>query len=828
MATKPTRARKGSKRNTSATGTKKEGNFFKRIFITPIRETFSRDKIGFVIGAILLALALYTGIAIGSFFIHGGVDQSVVRDAPVSDILLGRAVVANTCGIRGAVWAEWLMNGLFGFGSLFLLFYLFSLALKLMGVVKRVSIVRRLIFCGVMTFWTSLAAAFVYKLSGLEGFLRWGGMHGQEWTAFLERNIGMAGLIIVLLVMAVIIAVIVRSECMGFFRRLLGLSWVSVPKLPKREKKERNENAEAAAENDKEPAEEQFTGYLNNTEYEDEPAEETPNESADYLPPYEAEKPTEQSPAKGAELQVGPMTVELAKEEEKADDALLAGNRTDPRMDLASFKFPPVDLLTQYDLRQPPIDMNEIDENQKRIIATLDSFKIHVTPIKATVGPTVTLYEVAPDSGIKISRIRNLEDDIAMSLKAVGGIRIIAPMPGKGTIGIEVPNRKPQTVSMYSVLTSKKYQESDMELPVALGKTITNEVFIFDLCKMPHLLIAGATGQGKSVGLNAMITSLLYKKHPAELKFVLVDPKMLEFAVYETIERHYLAKLPDEDRAIVTDMTKVVPTLNSLCIEMDNRYRLLTDARVRNIKEYNDQIISGKLSPMQGHKFLPYIVLIVDEFADLIMTSGKEVERPITRIAQKARAAGIHMVIATQRPSTDIITGIIKANFPARIAFKVFSMIDSRTILDQPGANQLVGRGDMLFYQGKDIVRLQCAFLDTPECEAITHHIALQEGYTSAYELPEYIPEGDEGGPKTFNPQEKDPLFEEVARMVVNSQQGSTSNIQRKFNIGYNRAGRLMDQLEAAGIVSPQDGSKPRQVLIHDEMSLEHLFNTLR
>lgn len=826
MATKQRKGSRSSGRNTSSANTRKGGNFLRRIFITPIRDTFSRDKVGFVFGAILLAIALYTTIAIGSFFVHGGVDQSVVRDAPVSDILLGRAPVANLCGIRGAVWSEWLMNGLFGFGTLFLLFYVFSLSLKLMGVVKRISVVKRLIFCGVMTFWTSLAAAFIYKLSGLEGFLRWGGMHGQEWTLFLERNIGKAGLIIVLLVLAVIIAVVVRSECMGFFRRLLGLSWISIPKLPKKERKNNHHESEnESLGNGYDRGEsENLSGYLNNSEYEDSPAGESADDPDDYIPPHKEEGENDSSQS----IQMGSMTVELAQEEEKADEALLAEIKTDPRMDLASYKFPSVDLLTQYDLQQPPIDMNEIEENQKRIIATLDSFKIHVTPIKATVGPTVTLYEVAPDSGIKISRIRNLEDDIAMSLKAVGGIRIIAPMPGKGTIGIEVPNRKPQTVSMYSVLTSKKYQESDMDLPVALGKTITNEVFIFDLCKMPHLLIAGATGQGKSVGLNAMITSLLYKKHPAELKFVLVDPKMLEFAVYEAIERHYLAKLPDEDRAIVTDMTKVVPTLNSLCIEMDNRYRMLTEARVRNIKEYNDQIISGKLSRLHGHKFLPYIVLIVDEFADLIMTSGKEVERPITRIAQKARAAGIHMVVATQRPSTDIITGIIKANFPARIAFKVFSMIDSRTILDQPGANQLVGRGDMLFYQGKDTVRLQCAFLDTPECEAVTHHISLQESYTSAYELPEYVPEGEEGGPKAFNPQEKDPLFEEVARMVVNSQQGSTSNIQRKFNIGYNRAGRLMDQLEGAGIVSPQDGSKPRQVLIQDEMSLERLFETLR
>lgn len=811
--------RKNTKPNTSTN--KQKENFLNRIFITPIRETLNKDISGFITGIILFAISLFTTIAIGSFFLHGGADQSIVRNAPISDIIWGKAKVANQCGIRGAVWAEWLMNDLLGFGSLFLLIYIFSISLKLMGVMKRVSIVKRLIFCGIMAFWTSIVAALLYNVFSIEGFFRWGGLHGQEWYTLLLSNIGLTGIIIFLLVLAIIISVVVKKESMLFFQKVLGLQWISSLK-----KSFKSKSKEVPEEVIKEEAP---SPHLTMND------EETPieidnnaNETPDSSPEEEFIDIESQEEEAIQDMQVGEMTVELAKGDEKADDDLLSSQKTDPRMDLASFKFPSVDLLTQYDLQQTPIDMNEIEENQKRIIATLDSFKIHVRPIKATVGPTVTLYEVAPESGIKISRIRNLEDDIAMSLKAVGGIRIIAPMPGKGTIGIEVPNRKPQTVSMYTVLTSKKYQESDMELPVALGKTITNEVFIFDLCKMPHLLIAGATGQGKSVGLNAMITSLLYKKHPAELKFVLVDPKMLEFSVYEAIERHYLAKLPNEDRAIVTDMSKVVPTLNSICIEMDNRYRLLTDARVRNIKEYNDQIINGKLSRLQGHKFLPYIVLIVDEFADLIMTSGKEVERPITRIAQKARAAGIHMVIATQRPSTDIITGIIKANFPARIAFKVFSMIDSRTILDQPGANQLVGRGDMLFYQGKDPVRLQCAFLDTPESEAITHHISLQEGYASAYELPEYIPEGDENGTKTFNTQEKDPLFEEVARMVVNSQQGSTSNIQRKFNIGYNRAGRLMDQLEAVGIVSAQDGSKPRQVLIQDEMSLDHLLSTLQ
>ena len=501
-----------------------------------------------------------------------------------------------------------------------------------------------------------------------------------------------------------------------------------------------------------------------------------------------------------------------------------------PGIQLALYRKPTIDLLRDYEQGGTGIDMEEIEYNKQKIIDTLASFKMNVTPCKATVGPTVTLYEVIPESGIKVSRIKTMEDDIAMSLKSEG-VRIIAPMPGLGTIGIEVPNSTPQTVSMRSILASRKYREQQekMELPIGIGKTITNEPFIFDLTKMPHLLIAGATGQGKSVGLNALITSLLYSKRPEELKFVMVDPKMLEFSIYEEIERHFLAKLPDAERAIITDMTKVVATLNSLCIEMDNRYRLLQTAgrAVRNIREYNEQVRSGALKRIDGHEILPYIVLIVDEFADLMMTVGKEVEQPIARLAQKARAAGIHMVIATQRPSTDVITGLIKANFPARIAFKVFSMVDSRTVLDSPGANQLIGRGDMLFYQGKDMIRVQCAFMDTPETEAIVEYIAQQESTGSAYELPEYIPEGEENGTKGFNPNEKDSLFDEVARMVVQTQVGSTSNIQRKFNIGYNRAGRLMDQLEGAGIVGVQEGSKPREVYIKDQATLEQLLQKL-
>ena len=491
----------------------------------------------------------------------------------------------------------------------------------------------------------------------------------------------------------------------------------------------------------------------------------------------------------------------------------------DPTLDLSKFQLPKIDLLQPYGDGKITFDKEEIEANKNRIVDTLKNYNIEIKEIKATIGPTVTLYEIVPAAGIRISKIKNLEDDIALSLAALG-IRIIAPIPGKGTIGIEVPNANPQVVSMRQVIASKKFQESNMELPVAMGRTITNENFIFDLAKMPHLLMAGATGQGKSVGLNAILTSLLYKKHPSQLKFVLVDPKKVELTLYNKIERHYLAVLPDTDEAIITDTAKVINTLNSLCIEMDNRYELLKSAMVRNIKEYNAKFISRRLNPEEGHKFLPYIVLVIDEFADLIMTAGKEVEMPIARLAQLARAIGIHLIVATQRPSVNVITGIIKANFPARAAFRVTSKIDSRTILDAGGADQLIGKGDMLFSQGSDLVRLQCAFVDTPEVEEICDFIGNQQAYPTAYQLPEYVGE-EGGGVGDIDPSDRDSLFMDAARLVVQTQQGSTSMIQRKLKLGYNRAGRIVDQLEAAGILGPFEGSKARQVLVPDEMALE-------
>jgi S-DNA-T family DNA segregation ATPase FtsK/SpoIIIE len=516
---------------------------------------------------------------------------------------------------------------------------------------------------------------------------------------------------------------------------------------------------------------------------------------------------------------------ERTETDELAEKLVEAKGVYDPTLDLSSFKFPPLELLNEYDTGKVQVTQDELNQNKDRILATLTNFKIGITSIKATIGPTVTLYEIVPDAGIKISRIKNLEDDIALSLSALG-IRIIAPIPGKGTIGIEVPNKNREMVSIRSVLASQAFQKSDKELPVALGKTISNEVFVIDLAKMPHLLVAGATGQGKSVGLNVILSSLLYKRHPSQLKFVLVDPKKVEMSLFSKIERHYLAKLPNSEEAIITDTRKVVHTLNSLCIEMENRYEILKDAGARNLKEYNVKFLARKLNPKEGHRFLPYIVLVVDELADLMMTAGKEVETPIARLAQLARAIGIHLVVATQRPSVNVITGVIKANFPARLSFRVTSKVDSRTILDTGGADQLVGMGDMLLSSGSDIIRLQCPFVDTPEIERICEYIGSQRGYDSAYLLPEY--EDEDAGAATVDLAERDVLFEEAAKLIVMHQQGSTSLIQRKLKLGYNRAGRLIDQLEAAGIVGPFEGSKAREVLIKDELSLEQLLNGLK
>jgi S-DNA-T family DNA segregation ATPase FtsK/SpoIIIE len=521
-------------------------------------------------------------------------------------------------------------------------------------------------------------------------------------------------------------------------------------------------------------------------------------------------------------------TIEEPKEDTEvlAEKLVEAQGLYDPTLELSHYKFPPIDLLNEYEVGKVQVSQEELNQNKDKILATLTNFKIGIQSIKATIGPTVTLYEIVPEAGIKISRIKNLEDDIALSLSALG-IRIIAPIPGKGTIGIEVPNKNREMVSIRSVLASERFQKSDKDLPIAIGKTISNELLVIDLAKMPHLLVAGATGQGKSVGLNVILTSLLYKMHPSQLKFVLVDPKKVEMSLFSKIERHYLAKLPNSEEAIITDTKKVVYTLNSLCIEMENRYEILKDAGARNLKEYNAKFISRKLNPKEGHRFLPYIVLVIDELADLMMTAGKEVETPIARLAQLARAIGIHLVVATQRPSVNVITGVIKANFPARLSFRVTSKVDSRTILDSGGADQLVGMGDMLLSLGSDVIRLQSPFVDTPEIEKVCEYIGSQRGYDSAYMLPEFEGE-DDGGVSSVDLSERDALFEEAARLIVMHQQGSTSLIQRKLKLGYNRAGRLIDQLEAARIVGAFEGSKAREVLVKDEMSLEQLLNELK
>ena len=818
-----------------------------------VTENFGNRRIPTLIGLVLLAFFGFACLSLITFLFSGGSDQSLILASGEGEATAELAREAkNIFGLPGARIADYLFNQLFGWGIVFALSYLAFLFAHLIWRprIAPYRYVTNFLINGFLLLWTSVAAAGLQSLFPSDSFLRWGGLRGEELFTYIYKGIGIAGLIGVLAFTLLIFAVTCSSRVLSAVQnpKVPKVPHVSVPRpqigffsrLFSRKKKDEEPQSEEDGYSQAEDAWRDEPPMPSVEE--EEMLDEDPTPYVVHTTPTATTTTASQTSEATSSVSSFTRTTteasdvpEMIVEEAPKDDLVEDGDRTAPEplapgIQLALYRKPTIDLLRDYEQGGTGIDMEEIEYNKQKIIDTLASFKMNVTPCKATVGPTVTLYEVIPESGIKVSRIKTMEDDIAMSLKSEG-VRIIAPMPGLGTIGIEVPNSTPQTVSMRSILASRKYREQQekMELPIGIGKTITNEPFIFDLTKMPHLLIAGATGQGKSVGLNALITSLLYSKRPEELKFVMVDPKMLEFSIYEEIERHFLAKLPDAERAIITDMTKVVATLNSLCIEMDNRYRLLQTAgrAVRNIREYNEQVRSGALKRIDGHEILPYIVLIVDEFADLMMTVGKEVEQPIARLAQKARAAGIHMVIATQRPSTDVITGLIKANFPARIAFKVFSMVDSRTVLDSPGANQLIGRGDMLFYQGKDMIRVQCAFMDTPETEAIVEYIAQQESTGSAYELPEYIPEGEENGAKGFNPNEKDSLFDEVARMVVQTQVGSTSNIQRKFNIGYNRAGRLMDQLEGAGIVGVQEGSKPREVYIKDQATLEQLLQKL-
>lgn len=812
----------------------------------------SNERTRFITGLVISILTIYVGLALISFFFTGAADQSKIENVPLGDLLINRGSVENWTGVRGAFLSDLLMNRWFGISSFLILFFMGSVGAKLMNL-NRVSLTRRFLFSAAVLIWGSVFFAFIFIKGYEDTFIYLGGQHGYYISEMMINNVGIPGTILLLMGLFLIIAIFSSKRTIPLLQRAFSFGWL-------KNRLKRNETDESAGpETETEPVSRSSRNVMVQPDEQpeldtydtfDTEAELKKAESKDREPHRRVEEYRDEnsdnvfvvtvpqdedsieetlgneSPEPDTDLDPR-FTVEVPSGDDEVYDASAQGDY-DPKLDLSSFRNPTVDLLKKYDMSDHQVDMEEQTGNQKRIKQTLESFGISIASIKATVGPTITLYEVIPDTGVRISKIKNLEDDIALNLSALG-IRIIAPMPGKGTIGIEVPNKDPQIVSMQSVVASRKFQESKYDLPVVLGKTITNEIFMFDLCKMPHLLVAGATGQGKSVGLNAVITSLLYRKHPSELKFVLVDPKMVEFGIYAELERHYLAKLPDADKAVITDCTKVIMTLNSVCKEMDDRYELLMKAHVRNIKEYNAKFISRHLNPQKGHKFMPFIVVIIDEFGDLIMQAGKEIETPIARIAQKARAVGIHMIIATQRPSTNIITGIIKANFPARMAFRVMQMVDSRTILDAPGANQLIGRGDLLFSQGGETNRVQCAFVDTPEVERIVDFISGQVGYPTAFLLPEYVGEGgDDKAPGAVDLSDRDPLFDEAARLIVIQQQGSTSLIQRKFAIGYNRAGRLMDQLEAAGIVGPFEGSKARQVLIQDEYSLEQLLNALK
>lgn len=798
---------------------------------------FKSETTHFVIGLISVIFSVYLLLAFISFFFTGAADQSILDNQQPGELMQTTNHVKNYAGARGAQLAEFLINECFGIAAYFIILFLAVAGMKMMKAYQ-FRVWKWFMSCSILLVWFSITLGFIFDGTFSDSFIYPGGLHGHNVSAWLVSQIGMPGLGLLLLITALLFFVYLSSETINMIRKALHPNFRRKKKdtatatdnenndtsiKPKREEKKEYSNPQPAVVDFEleQPMKVEVGSKeeeVSNTPF---PFEEKQTSEPQRPMPTEANEEEEE------DNDEPDFTVSDDTSEEDAEYKGPALQPYNPRLDLENYKFPTLDLLNQYEDNGPNIDMEEQNANKDRIIKVLRSFGIEISSIKASVGPTITLYEITPAEGVRISKIRNLEDDIALSLSALG-IRIIAPIPGKGTIGIEVPNANPRIVPMQSILNSKKFQETTMELPIALGKTITNEVFMVDLAKAPHMLVAGATGQGKSVGLNAIVTSLLYKKHPAELKFVIVDPKKVEFSVYTPIERHFLAKLPDGEDAIITDVSKVVQTLNSLCVEMDTRYDLLRKAGCRNIKEYNAKFISRQLNPEKGHRFMPYIVIIIDEFGDLIMTAGKEVELPICRIAQLARAVGIHAIIATQRPTTNIITGTIKANFPARVAFRVAAMMDSRTILDRSGAQQLIGKGDMLYLQGNDPVRVQCAFVDTPEVERIANYISKQQGYPTAFMLPEYVGEESESSIGEVDMNRLDPMFEDAARLVVIHQQGSTSLIQRKFSIGYNRAGRIMDQLEKAGIVGPTQGSKARDVLCMDETDLEMKLNNLQ
>jgi S-DNA-T family DNA segregation ATPase FtsK/SpoIIIE len=796
----------------------------------------SSPKIGLIVGILLISISIFLLIAFASYLINGQSDQSLVMNNPDQAIRDAAKESQNWLGYLGAQASHWMIFRWFGIAAFLFPPFLFLLGFKWAFKVSIISLTKYTTFAMFFTFWIGLLTGYLVIL--IEGYSFWSflsGGFGYE-LALLSADF-LSGGTFLLLGGSLLIFVILQFD-------INELRWFTPSE------KVLNEDTEQKSES-KSKEELAILG---------EPEEEN---GEDWI--IKDEKESEIIPFKTQEVdlqvisEIKPESLSLQIEDEDLFDvpqvnlldeigdeteqvgnnfsvAKPIGEKTalevenldpyDPTLELPNYKYPTLDLLNEYDVQKVTVSRQELEENKNKIVETLVNFKIGIQEIKATIGPTVTLYEIVPDPGVKISKIKNLEDDIALSLAALG-IRIIAPIPGKGTIGIEVPNKNRELVPARAVLGTEKFLKSDKDLPIVLGKTISNEVFVADLAKMPHLLMAGATGQGKSVGLNMILASLIYKKHPSQLKFVLVDPKKVELTLFNKIERHFLAKLPGTDEAIITDTKKVIHTLNSLCVEMDNRYNLLKEAGTRNLKEYNSKFIARKLNPDKGHYFMPYIVLVIDELADLMMTAGKEIETPIARLAQLARAIGIHLVVATQRPSVNVITGTIKANFPARLSFRVTSKIDSRTILDAGGADQLIGMGDMLLSHGSEMTRIQCAFLDTPEVEAICEWIGEQKGYSDAYLLPEFVGEDGEGSLSGVDLSDRDALFDEAARLIVMHQQGSTSLIQRKLKLGYNRAGRIVDQLEAAGIVGPFEGSKAREVLVQDEASLERLLNSL-
>ena len=795
------------------------------------------DKTGFVVGLILLCVAIYICVAFFSYFNTGAADQSLVTDLRPGEVENANRAFQNTCGSLGALLSYGLISRCFGIPAFIIPAFIALCGIRMMGAYKKLSLMKWFMGMALVMIW--LSVTFAKALTPLMGNQVYnpGGDHGAFCVQYMENLVGTPGLIAILVIVMLAYLTYLTSETITVVRKLMNpFGYIRDKVKFTVVHDDKGENVNEACDEEAIVGGEPVEALVY-----DDPTRAEPID----LPTQPATEPQElntlytpdsnEKAKKTAEKEAPGFEVEEEKIEEKANSKTLANNNLpltpiNPREPFTRWKFPSLDLLKEYnsDTKTNYVSQEELEANKDRIIKVLNDFGVQIRSIRATVGPTITLYEITPAQGIRISKIKNLEDDIALSLAAIG-IRIIAPMPGKGTIGIEVPNAKPNIVSMFSILNSRKFQESTMELPIALGKTITNEVYMVDLAKIPHLLVAGATGQGKSVGLNAIITSLLYKKHPNELKIVLVDPKKVEFSVYSPIAKPFMAAVEEnEDEPIITDVQKVVKTLKGLCVLMDERYDLLKAARVRNIREYNQKFLGHGLNPEEGHEYMPYIVVIIDEFGDLILTAGKEVEMPITRIAQLARAVGIHMIIATQRPTTSIITGNIKANFPGRIAFRVGAMMDSRIILDRPGAQQLVGRGDMLYLNGADPVRVQCAFVDTPEVENITKFIANQPGPVRPLEIPEPLSEDEAGGGGSLDTHNLDPLFEEAARAIVVTQQGSTSMIQRRLSIGYNRAGRLMDQLEKAGIVGAAKGSKPREVLISDEVSLDNMLTVLR